>query len=266
VEVRESELFAIEAIVAAAYGGSGDEDFPQELLDAAKRDIVWRFCPPTAGDAAAAALLHQQATPGDDAAVAEGVQYACANSRARRFDALMAAPQCGELPPPPLLLCDAGACAEAGVPGLLAALRQLKFLDDDEFDYGQVEEDDEEESEADHWDDAFTCACLACDDDFARRAGVCCRLPSCRERGTAGPLKLRSCAACGVAAYCSQEHQKENWKQHKKACKHSSKLNTVQREARAALPLRCASPLRVRMHGRGGLEAHSRLRVCAWFV
>jgi hypothetical protein len=154
------------------------------------------------------------------------------------------------------------------VPGLLAALRQLKFLDDDAFDYGQVEEEEEEEeSEADHWDDAFTCACSACDDNFARRAGVCCRLPSCRERSTAGPLKLRSCAACGIPSYCSQEHQKEDWKQHKKACKRSSKIDTVQREARAALPLRCAFRcVCVCAAAAKVLQLNSRLRVCLCVV
>jgi len=35
--------------------------------------------------------------------------------------------------------------------------------------------------------------------------------------------KLKACSACKKVAYCSKEHQREHWKDHKKACKPSEK-------------------------------------------
>jgi hypothetical protein len=55
---------------------------------------------------------------------------------------------------------------------------------------------------------------------FAR--GLKCSLPSCTktkrtdENGRERPLAL--CSRCGWAAYCSQECQRADWKEHKKLC------------------------------------------------
>ena len=45
----------------------------------------------------------------------------------------------------------------------------------------------------------------------------CCRL--CGADSRAGGEKLFTCAGCNHAWYCSKEHQKQDWKEHKKACK-----------------------------------------------
>jgi hypothetical protein len=36
---------------------------------------------------------------------------------------------------------------------------------------------------------------------------------------------LKQCSGCGKVRYCSQEHQKQHWKTHKRVCKHNIKKN-----------------------------------------
>jgi len=43
----------------------------------------------------------------------------------------------------------------------------------------------------------------------------CCMV--CKKAGTSG-WPLKRCAGCSAAFYCSKEHQKSNWKQHKRIC------------------------------------------------
>jgi len=42
-------------------------------------------------------------------------------------------------------------------------------------------------------------------------------------QGPAGDEKLKLCSGCGLVAYCSKEHQREDWKNHKTTCQQKHK-------------------------------------------
>ncbi len=186
--------------------------------------IVWRFRVVTPGDGAddAGGLLFQHA--GSDAASAQPRRFAAANSRASRFWALMA-PEEAAPERLPQLHCDVAECCAAAAPQLLAELRALTFANSGE---AETEEEEDTADEADHWDAAFVCACLCCDDDSARESGVMCAAPGCRHAQQEGPAKLKRCAGCaGGAVYCSKEHQAADWARHKPECKRWARWRKV---------------------------------------
>jgi hypothetical protein len=55
-----------------------------------------------------------------------------------------------------------------------------------------------------------------------------CALPSCSEAAK------RKCAACGSLGYCSREHQRSDWKDHKKVCQRIVKAEASSGEGGAA--------------------------------
>ena len=55
-----------------------------------------------------------------------------------------------------------------------------------------------------------------------------CALSSCSEAAT------QKCAACGTLGYCSREHQRSDWKTHKKECQRIVKAAAASGEGGAA--------------------------------
>jgi hypothetical protein len=45
-----------------------------------------------------------------------------------------------------------------------------------------------------------------------------CALAGCGVRRREGGKNLRFCVTCRSARYCSEAHQKEDWKRHKQEC------------------------------------------------
>ena len=43
------------------------------------------------------------------------------------------------------------------------------------------------------------------------------------KKAASEDVKLRGCGGCGEVAYCSVDHQREDWKQHKLTCKQKHK-------------------------------------------
>jgi hypothetical protein len=231
IEMREGDVHVLEWLVGTACGARPAASFPPDAT-AAAAGTVWRFCPVSAceegDDDGAGRLLMQRVT--DDAASPSPPPYARANSRAVRFCALVAPPGAApEAARAPQLLCSVAACC-AGEPGLLAALRALTFV---EQEPGGGADSEDAEAEATH----LNCVCTECDERLARHVAIACALPGCRARSRAGGLKLSRCAGCaGCAAFCSVEHQTQDWPRHKRDCLRYRKLlaDEEQRRSNAA--------------------------------
>lgn len=58
------------------------------------------------------------------------------------------------------------------------------------------------------------------EENRAERAGLKCAV--CSAVKCSNGSKLMVCSRCRKVYYCSQEHQKQHWKQHKSVCVHSS--------------------------------------------
>ena len=56
-----------------------------------------------------------------------------------------------------------------------------------------------------------------------------CALDGCGSK-EAHPAHFKSCAACRTVAYCSKEHQVEDWPRHKKACKAARKAAAAEED------------------------------------
>ena len=52
----------------------------------------------------------------------------------------------------------------------------------------------------------------------------CCMV--CRRTATKSSA-LKRCAGCSCLYYCSKEHQKLDWRQHKRLCKYQKNLNRL---------------------------------------
>ena len=64
--------------------------------------------------------------------------------------------------------------------------------------------------------------CLCCNRELDDRSdSELRRLLLCSVCGNAYRMKL--CSGCGRVAYCSKEHQKQHWPEHKKECKQRQK-------------------------------------------
>jgi hypothetical protein len=63
--------------------------------------------------------------------------------------------------------------------------------------------------------DAVLAECKASSDGAPDAA--CCSLPGCGVAASAG-VKLKLCAACHGARYCSVDHQRQHWRAHRPAC------------------------------------------------
>jgi len=61
------------------------------------------------------------------------------------------------------------------------------------------------------------CECDKC--ASARRCGDMCALPRCGARAVGAAFPLSMCSCRGGEAYCSTEHQQEDWQRHRPACK-----------------------------------------------
>ena len=60
-------------------------------------------------------------------------------------------------------------------------------------------------------------SCCRCAE--AREAGAMCSKPDCSLRTCEGGAKLKRCAGCRIAMFCSEAHQRETWPAHKAACR-----------------------------------------------
>lgn len=61
----------------------------------------------------------------------------------------------------------------------------------------------------------------------ARKEGAMCGLPTCGLRTRDGGGKLQRCKGCLSVVFCSAEHQREMWPQHKAACKAAQAARTA---------------------------------------
>jgi hypothetical protein len=165
---------------------------------AAAATLVWRLHP-TAGaglSSSAEARATLAAAGGDVSRFAKNVKRAPFYRDVAGIDSASDVPT--------LLCCLSRSFAAAGRAGAAAVTDALARLTD---------------ADADAQHGGGECADAACGTCAARRAaGTMCALPTCvaRRCGGGAALKLKVCARCGRAAYCSRACQSEDWARHRR--------------------------------------------------
>jgi hypothetical protein len=164
---------------------------------AAAKTLVWTLHPTSGGGLASAEARATLTAAGGDIS-----RFANCIKRAP-FYADVAGIKSADVP---TLLCSLArtfTAAGAGGAAVVDALARLSVNDDAQHGGGGGGGGGE-------------CADEACGMCASRRAaGTMCALPTCSQRGSAA-LKLKVCARCGRAAYCSRACQQQDWARHRR--------------------------------------------------